>query len=184
VKLLLDQGLPGTTAEALGRLGFEAVHTGAIGMAKATDEDILDRARREGETVVTLDADFHTLLAIANGAAPSVIRVRVGGLRGVGSGRPHLAAPQVVRSDELGGRPIGRGKRPERTASRDARCDQADHEQRAENENPPATHEATYHALATRSPTPTQVTTNLARSSPGTKRNANVGGNSGGGPSR
>ena len=51
-------------------------------MAKATDEDILDRAPREGETVVTLDADFHTVLAIANAAAPSVIRVRVEGLRG------------------------------------------------------------------------------------------------------
>jgi hypothetical protein len=38
-------------------------------------------------------------------------------------------------------------------------------------------------SLATRSPTPTAVTTNLARSSPGTKRNANVGGNSAGGPS-
>ena len=82
MKLLLDQGVPRTAAEALGRLGFEVVHTGTIGMAKATDEDILDRARRERETVVTLDADFHTLLAIANAAAPSVIRVRVEGLRG------------------------------------------------------------------------------------------------------
>jgi len=54
VKLLLDQGVPRTAAEALGRLGFEVVHTGTIGMAKATDEDILDRARRERETVVTL----------------------------------------------------------------------------------------------------------------------------------
>ena len=74
MKLLLDQGLPRTAAEALGRVGFDAVHTGAIGLAKASDEDILERARREGETVVTFDADFHALLALSNAAAPAVIR--------------------------------------------------------------------------------------------------------------
>jgi predicted nuclease of predicted toxin-antitoxin system len=82
VKLLLDQGLPRTAAEALGRVGFDAVHTGAIGLAKASDEDILERARREGETVVTLDADFHALLALSNAAAPAVIRIRIEGLQG------------------------------------------------------------------------------------------------------
>jgi predicted nuclease of predicted toxin-antitoxin system len=87
VKLLLDQGLPRTAAEALGRVGFDAVHTGAIGLAKASDEDILERARREGETVVTLDADFHALLALSNAAAPAVIRIRIEGLWG-----PEIAA--------------------------------------------------------------------------------------------
>ena len=82
MKLLLDQGLPRTAAEALGHVGFDAVHTGAIGLAKASDEDILERARQEGETVVTLDADFHALLALSNAPAPSVIRVRIEGLRG------------------------------------------------------------------------------------------------------
>ena len=82
MKLLLDQGMPRAAVEALARLGFGAVHTGAIGMAKAPDQDILARARHEGETVVTLDADFHTLLALSNAASPSVIRVRIEGLRG------------------------------------------------------------------------------------------------------
>jgi hypothetical protein len=53
VKLLLDQGLARSAVEALDQLGLEATHTGAIGMATASDQDILDRARREGETVVT-----------------------------------------------------------------------------------------------------------------------------------
>jgi predicted nuclease of predicted toxin-antitoxin system len=87
VKLLLDQGLPRTTAEALGRVGLDAVHAGAIGLAKASDEDILERARRERETVVTLDADFHALLALSNAAAPAVIRIRIEGLR-----EPEIAA--------------------------------------------------------------------------------------------
>jgi len=66
VKLLLDQGMPRAAVDALARLGFDAVHTGAIGMAKAPDQDVLARARQEGETVVTLDADFHALLALSN----------------------------------------------------------------------------------------------------------------------
>jgi predicted nuclease of predicted toxin-antitoxin system len=81
VKLLLDQGLPRTAPDALARLGFAAVHAGAIGMARASDSDILDRARREGEIVVTLDADFHAVLALSNAGMPSVIRIRVEGLR-------------------------------------------------------------------------------------------------------
>jgi predicted nuclease of predicted toxin-antitoxin system len=82
VKLLLGQGVPRTAVDAFGQLGFDAAHTGAIGMAKASDQDILERARREGETVVTLDADFHALLALSSAPAPSVIRVRIEGLKG------------------------------------------------------------------------------------------------------
>jgi predicted nuclease of predicted toxin-antitoxin system len=70
VKLLLDQGLARSAVEALRELGLEATHTGAVGMARASDQDILERARREGETVVTLDADFHALLALSNANAP------------------------------------------------------------------------------------------------------------------
>src|SRR5262249_43066540 len=44
--ILLDQGLPRTAVDALARLGFATVHTGAVGLATASDETILDRARR------------------------------------------------------------------------------------------------------------------------------------------
>jgi predicted nuclease of predicted toxin-antitoxin system len=83
VKLLLDQGLPRTAATALATLGWDVLHVGEIGMAAATDQDILRRALAERRAVVTLDADFHAILALENASAPSVIRVRIEGLRGV-----------------------------------------------------------------------------------------------------
>lgn len=81
MKLLLDQGLPRSAAKLLRDAGVDAVHTAECGLAAAPDITILDHARREERTVVTLDADFHALLAMRGDAAPSVIRIRIEGLR-------------------------------------------------------------------------------------------------------
>lgn len=82
MKFLLDNGLPRSAVEHLARLTHIAEHVGAIGMATATDGQILDRARSTGAVVVTLDADFHSLLALSGATRPSVIRIRVEGLKG------------------------------------------------------------------------------------------------------
>jgi predicted nuclease of predicted toxin-antitoxin system len=50
-------------------------------MARADDKAILDWARTSNRVVVTLDADFHALLALSGATAPSVIRLRAEGLR-------------------------------------------------------------------------------------------------------
>jgi predicted nuclease of predicted toxin-antitoxin system len=50
-------------------------------MARASDESILDKANAIGAAVVTLDSDFHTMLAERNAAGPSVIRIRIEGLK-------------------------------------------------------------------------------------------------------
>lgn len=55
---------------------------GDKGLATAKDSKILDFGRQEGLVVVTLDADFHALLALAGLSGPSVIRIRIEGLRG------------------------------------------------------------------------------------------------------
>ena len=82
MKLLLDQGLPRSTIPYLSDAGIEAAHVGEIGFATASDAKILALAYRNGEIVATLDADFHALLALSGATGPSVIRIRIEGLRG------------------------------------------------------------------------------------------------------
>jgi len=82
IRLLLDQGIPQSAATHLRALGFDAVHVQSLGMSRSADRLILGRALAEQRTVVTLDADFHALLAVGNEAGPSVIRIRREGLRG------------------------------------------------------------------------------------------------------
>ncbi|MEG3833489.1 DUF5615 family PIN-like protein [Microcoleus sp. AT8-B1] len=81
MKLLLDQGLPLSAAALLRDAGIETIHVGEIGMSQAEDTEIIQKARFEERVVVTLDADFHTLLALDEAASPSVIRVRIERLR-------------------------------------------------------------------------------------------------------
>jgi predicted nuclease of predicted toxin-antitoxin system len=68
-------------------LGHECEHVAEIGMWKAADDEILAYALEKRAVVVTLDADFRTILAVRRASGPSVIRLRVEGLR----------APDVVR---------------------------------------------------------------------------------------
>ncbi len=81
MKFLIDQGLPRAAADLLQRNGIDAIHVQDCGLAPAEDEEILEYAARDQRVVVTLDADFHALLAMSQGIEPSVIRIRVEGLR-------------------------------------------------------------------------------------------------------
>jgi len=80
--LLLDQGLPRSATRLLVELGFVAVHVADVDMSEASDREILEYARAQNLIVVTLDADFHMLLAAIGAASPSVIRLRQQGLSG------------------------------------------------------------------------------------------------------
>jgi predicted nuclease of predicted toxin-antitoxin system len=86
MRLVLDQGVPRDAASLLRELGYDCTHVGEVGMSRAADQEILAWAVGEKATVVTLDADFHTILAVSGATAPSVIRLR----------RQGLNAPAVV----------------------------------------------------------------------------------------
>jgi predicted nuclease of predicted toxin-antitoxin system len=73
--------------EHLAVAGIEAEHVGDLGLGSADDHVILEHARARGMVVVTLDADFHAEIALTGAAGPSVVRIRIEGLRG-----PELAA--------------------------------------------------------------------------------------------
>jgi predicted nuclease of predicted toxin-antitoxin system len=81
-RVLLDQGLPRSTAKLLSAAGWDAAHVADIGLSRAEDSRILERARQEARTCVTLDADFHALLATSEAKSPSVVRIRREGLNG------------------------------------------------------------------------------------------------------
>jgi len=81
MKLLLDQGLPRSAAALLGNTGIDTIHVADIGMSQAEDAEIIERAKEEKRVVVTLDADFHALLALDEATAPSIIRIRIERLR-------------------------------------------------------------------------------------------------------
>jgi predicted nuclease of predicted toxin-antitoxin system len=81
MKLLLDQGLPLSAAALLRDAGIDTIHVGEIGMSEAEDAEIIQRAKEEERVVATLDADFHTLLALDEAISPSVIRIRIERLR-------------------------------------------------------------------------------------------------------
>ena len=83
MKLLLDQGLPRSAASILHERGIDAMHVAELGLSTAPDIEILERGREANRTIVTLDADFHLLLAISRATSPSVVRVRIEGLRAV-----------------------------------------------------------------------------------------------------
>ena len=80
MKLVLDEGLPLRAASLMRDAGIEAVHVLEIGMGGAPDQAVLDKARLDGAVVVTLDADFHQILAATGADRPSVIRVRTEGI--------------------------------------------------------------------------------------------------------
>ncbi|HXV62734.1 MAG TPA: DUF5615 family PIN-like protein [Vicinamibacteria bacterium] len=82
MKFLLDQGVPFRAAALLREEGIEAVHTSELGLSTAADADIVSWCIENESIAVTLDADFHTLIALSRDSRPSTIRFRMQGLKG------------------------------------------------------------------------------------------------------
>lgn len=58
--------------------GHSAIHAAQIGLAQASDEEIIAQARKESRTIVTADLDYARLLALVGSSSPGVIPFRGG----------------------------------------------------------------------------------------------------------
>lgn len=103
IRLLLDQGLPRTAGRLLPAAAWDVIHVGDIGLSRATDQQILDYALSDNRVCVTLDADFHALLATTNASGPSVIRIRKEGLRASALAELLVAVWRQVEQHVVGG---------------------------------------------------------------------------------
>jgi predicted nuclease of predicted toxin-antitoxin system len=80
--LLLDQGLPFTSASILREEGWDVVHVRELGMNEAADSEILAYGADESRVIITLDRDFPQILALTAAGRPSIVLIRQERLRG------------------------------------------------------------------------------------------------------
>ena len=80
-RIVLDQGLPWSTASILNDQGWDAIHVRDAGLTRSSDIEILEYARKSSRVCITLDADFHSIIAIRGESSPSVVRIRIEGLK-------------------------------------------------------------------------------------------------------
>ena len=78
MKFIVDMPLSPELAEWLNQEGHDAVHAFQIGLGEASDEAILEWARKEQSIVITADLDYPRLLALSESNGPGVILFRGG----------------------------------------------------------------------------------------------------------
>ena len=77
MRFLADAGISPRTVEFLSQHGHDVVHVRTLGMGRATDRAVVERARAEARVVLTFDLDFGDILALGVRDKPSVIILRL-----------------------------------------------------------------------------------------------------------
>ncbi|MEC4812781.1 MAG: DUF5615 family PIN-like protein [Scytonema sp. PMC 1069.18] len=81
MRFLIDNALSPAIAEGLRSAGYEAIHVRELGLQAADDTDLFTLAASAGQTIVSVDTDFGTLLALRAERSPSFILFRKGTTR-------------------------------------------------------------------------------------------------------
>ena len=77
ITFLADMGISQTTVKWLKEQGFDAFHVRDMNMHRATDTEILEKARNDKHIVLTCDLDFGEILSATGEDCPSVIIFRL-----------------------------------------------------------------------------------------------------------
>jgi len=78
MKFLIDMPLSTGLALWLAQQGHNAIHAFDAGLARASDDAILEYAQREQQVIVTADLDYPRLLALTRAKGPGLILFRGG----------------------------------------------------------------------------------------------------------
>jgi len=81
MRILVDMTTSPKTAQFLRGLGHHVDHASDLGLARASDEVIVEWAKAEGLTILTEDLDFGAILAVTGEVEPGIIILRVGNWR-------------------------------------------------------------------------------------------------------
>jgi predicted nuclease of predicted toxin-antitoxin system len=77
MRFLADAGISPKTVEFLTQLGHEATHVRTLGLQRAPDVVLVERARADSSIVITFDLDFGDILALGVLDKPSAIIFRL-----------------------------------------------------------------------------------------------------------
>lgn len=72
----LDKNVSFRVGVELADQGHDAVHVDDLSMGKASDPEVLERAREDGRVIISADTDFGAHLAADRATEPSVILIR------------------------------------------------------------------------------------------------------------
>jgi predicted nuclease of predicted toxin-antitoxin system len=100
MRFLANADVSPKTVDFLKQLGHEAVHVRTLGLERAADRVLIDRALADSSVVVTFDLDFGDILALGVLDKPSVIICRLADERSESVNR-HLSTVLAERLKEL-----------------------------------------------------------------------------------
>ena len=81
MRLLADLHISPKTVEFLRSLAHDVVRVHEVLSVKATDDEIVVKAREEGRAILTQDLDFSAIIALSHRPDPSLITLRLASSR-------------------------------------------------------------------------------------------------------